>query len=368
MRVIVIGGGPFGLLSSISIKKHHPSWEVLLLEKEKDIGSRIKISGNGRCNFINENLIESKYSSSFVRDILKYQNEVMSLFDEEGFSYYFDEEGRGYPTSESSSTFISLLKGLLIKYNVDIKTSYQVVSIEKKAQNYCINKELYCDRVIIGIGGLSYQNDRLNYNRIITSLNIKVTKMTPSLSPISVSSFPKELENKRVKCEVSLLYNNQILKKERGEVLFKKDGLSGIVIFNMSSFLSRLHLDKFEGYQISLNLLPSLDDEKLKEIIIKNPSLDHIFITPLAEYILTFNDIGKTIRDMRFNIRGIYDFKNSQVTSGGVDLNEITPSLNLKNDPCIYVGGEMIDIDGECGGYNIGYCLLAGYSIGKVIK
>ena len=368
MKVIVIGGGPFGLLSSISIKKHHPNWDVLLLEKEKDIGSRIKVSGNGRCNFINKNLCEHKYSSLFVKEFLKYQTEVLNLFEEEGFLYYFDEEGRGYPTSESSLTFISLLKDLLNKYKVDIKTSYQVNNIEKRDQEYLVNNELRCDRLVIGIGGISYQNERLNYNRIISSLNVNVTKLTPSLTPLSVSNFPRELENKRVKCEVSLLYKNSILKKEKGEVLFKKDGLSGIVIFNMSSYLARLHLEKFDSYQISLNLLPNVSDQKLKELISKDPSLKHIFIDSLADYILTFNDIGKTIRDMRFDIRGIYDFKNSQVTSGGIDLKDISPSLNLKNDSNIYVGGEMIDIDGECGGYNIGYCLLAGYSIGKVIR
>ncbi len=367
MRVIVIGSGPCGLLTAISIRKFHPYVDVILLEKDHDIGSRIKISGNGRCNFININLNPSKYSTPFVSHIISYQKEVLNLLDENGFSYYFDNEGRGYPISESSLTLIKVFKDLIKEYGVELRTDYLVTSIKLELDKIIINNDLKCDYLVVACGGISYQNERLNYNRIVSELNLKTTPLTPSLSPLSVSSFPKNLENKKVKCQVSLLLNNKVLKTERGEVLFKKDGLSGIVIFNMSSFLARLHLNNYKGYQLSLNLLPDISDDQLNSLIRKNPSLDHILLKELAEYVYSFDNHANTIRDLRFDIRGIYDFKNSQVTSGGVSLDELNQNLSLKKDHRVYLGGEFIDVDGECGGYNIGFALCSGYMIGKEI-
>ena len=368
MKVVVVGGGPCGILTSISIKKFHPEYEVILLEKDKDIGSRIKVSGNGRCNFFNSCLSEDKYSSKFVNHVLPLKDEVLELFDQVGYRYFFDEQGRGYPISESSSTFIYVLKTLLNKYQVKVMTSYLVSNIEKNEKNIIINNDIVCDRLVLAPGGISYQNDKLNYNRIVSNLCLKTTDLTPSLSPLSVSSFPKELENKRIKCLVKLLNNNKVVKEEKGEVLFKKDGLSGIVIFNMSSYLARKHLTSFKDYQISLDLLPEFSSEEIKNMIGLNPSLEHIFIKEIADYLIKFNNVANIIKDLRFSIRGLYEFKFSQVTSGGVALEELTTTYSLKKDPRIYLGGEFIDVDGECGGYNIAFALCSGYYIGKNIK
>ena len=94
MKICVIGAGPFGILSAISIKKNHPLYEVILLEKNENIGSRIKVSGNGRCNFFNTNLNENKYSSPlYVKKLVLLKDKLFSLLDEVGLSYYYDEEG-----------------------------------------------------------------------------------------------------------------------------------------------------------------------------------------------------------------------------------------------------------------------------------
>ena len=364
MNILVIGAGPCGLVSAITIKKEHPDYQVTLLEKDKTIGSRIKISGNGRCNFINKNLRKEDYSSSFSEHIINYQEQVKKLFDEVGLLYYFDEQGRAYPTSESSSTIISCFEDLLNKYDVLVKTSYQVNAIKKEAGTYIINDELKADKLVVAIGGISYQNEKLNYNRIVSELNVNTTSLTPSLAPISVTSFPKELENKKVKCEVSLLQKNKTIFKERGEVLFKKDGLSGIVIFNLSAYLARSHTTNFKDYEVSLNLLPDIDEQELKDLVSKNPKLDHIFIEPLANYLNSFSNPLSKIRNLNFGVRGIYEFKNSQVTSGGVALSELNDNLSLKKDPNIFLGGEFIDLDGVCGGFNIGLAMCSGYLIG----
>ena len=367
MKVVIIGAGPAGLMSAISIKKHHPEYDVIILEKDLDIGSRIKISGNGRCNFINNHLDSCHYSSTFVEKINYFQHDVMKLLNEVGFQYYYDEEGRAYPLSETANTLIQVFKTLITHYQVSVKTSYQVTSIDI-SHKILINNEIECDRLVVCIGGISYLNERLNYNKIVSDLNLSVTNLSPSLAPLSVNSFPRELENKRVKCLVKLLYKNDVLKEEYGEVLFKKDGLSGIVIFNMSAILARQHLSNYHDYQISLDLLPQYNNKQISEIYKLNPTLDHVFGKEIASYLLSLNNPLLKIKDLRFNLRGIYEFKNSQVTSGGVMLNQINDDLSLKKDSRIYLGGEFLDIDGDCGGYNIGYAMCSGYLIGKFIK
>lgn len=366
MKVIVVGGGPSGIFSAIAIRKFHPDFEVLLLEKDADIASRLKVAGNGRCNFTHRELDKEAYSSLFVLPYLVYSKEILSFLEENGFGYYFDEEGRGYPVSESAQSLIRTLKDLLAFYRVETRTSCAVDSIEI-GEKLRING-IECDRLILAVGGISAQNERLNYNRIIDQIGVKRTALSPSLTPISTSSFPLTWENKRVKCQASLYYRNALLHRERGEVLFKKNGLSGIVIFNLSAILARKHLTRYDDYSISLNLLPDFSDEEVRRMIRRNPKLDHIFIPPLAEYLTKSSDPFESIRNLKFSVRGLYDFGHSQVTSGGVDLNQLRGDLSLKKEPRIYTIGEMIDIDGLSGGYNIGLCLCEGWAVGKEIK
>ncbi|MGN1295596.1 MAG: NAD(P)/FAD-dependent oxidoreductase [Bacilli bacterium] len=372
MKICVIGGGPFGILSAISIKKNNPFYDVVLLEKNESIGSRIKVSGNGRCNFYNANLNEKKFSSPlFVKKLISLKDKLFSLLDEVGLSYYYDEEGRYYPLSESSSTIIYCLNKLLSTYQVKVKTNFKVERISKENNKYIVSSLLEkeeADKLVIGIGGISFNNDRINYNNIIHLLNINTTRLTPSLTPISTSSFSLRLEGKRRYCNVKLLKGNNIVKEEKGEVLFKKNGVSGIVIFNMSSYLARLHLSSYSSYTLSFDLCPSLNDEELKELISKDASLRNIFISEIADYVLSLGKNSfENIRNLKLEVKDLYEFKNSQVTSGGIDLNEINDDFSLKNDKNIFVGGEMIDIDGECGGYNIGIALLSGIYVGDVI-
>jgi predicted flavoprotein YhiN len=307
-----------------------------------------------------------KYNSDFVKPIIEHNGEVFNLLKETGFMYYHDEEGRYYPISESSLTLINVFNDLLKKYKVNVVTSKEVKDIKYQDKIF-IDDEIF-DRVVLSIGNISYQNDKINYNRLIKTLPLEITALTPSLAPISTTSFPSELENKRIKCEVSLIKNNKVLKKERGEVLFKKNGLSGIVIFNMACYLSRLHLKDYIGYEISLNLLPDLSKDQTKNLIANHINLHNILIDSLANYIDKSLDPVDMLSDMRFGVKGIYDFASSQVTSGGIALKEINPDLSLKINPHIYVGGEEIDIDGECGGYNIAFALNCGYHIGKNLK
>ena len=299
MKVAVIGAGPMGLVSSIAIKKFHPDFEVVLFEKNNDIGPRIKVSGNGRCNFNNVNVSVDKYNTDIIKDILDCNADVFKLLEETGFMHYADSEGRCYPLSETSVTLLNVFKILLEKYKVEVRLEKEITNIEFEGKLISIYGEQF-DRLVLGIGGISSYNDRLCYEKLMGSLPVKLTELTPSLAPLSTSSFPKGLENRRVKCEVSLLCKGRIVKREKGEVLFKNSGLSGIVIFNMTSYLSRLHLKDYKDYQISLNLLPNCSKEQVNEL---NESLAR----ELKLYTKEYNEL---------------EAENKKLTEGNFDLKD----------------------------------------------
>ncbi len=368
MDIVVIGAGPMGIMSSISIKKNHPSYNVILLEKGESIGARIKVSGNGRCNLGNININPNAYNNpSFVKDILKYQDKLFSYLDEVGFSYYNDDEGRIYPISESSTTLIYSLTKLLNKYNVKVKTSSFVTSINKIGNKYEIklqNEALLCDKVVISIGGLAKNNSLDNYLKIFKNMSDNIIPFASSLTPIKTDNVGIYMEGKRSKANVRLYFKNKLLFEEYGEVLFKKDGISGIVIFNVSSFLARRHITNYKDYYLSIDLLPKMSVEELNAILKIDNSYNTLFHLSIAKYLKEHSIDPK---DYRLNIKGLYPLAFAQVSSGGLDLKEINSNLSLKNDSNIYVGGEEIDIDGICGGYNIEFAFLCGIKVGEEI-
>ncbi len=368
MNIIVIGAGPMGIMASISIKKNNPSFNVTLLEKEESIGSRIKVSGNGRCNLGNININEFAYNHpSFVIDILKYQNKLFSYLEEVGFSYFHDEEGRIYPQSETSTTLIYSLTKLLDKYGVKVLTSSKVNAINKMNNKYEVKTEntlLFCDKLVISIGGIAKTNSINDYQNIFKNITSNIIPFSSSLTPIKTDNVSKSLEGKRSKANVKLYYKDTLLFKESGEILFKKDGVSGIVIFNVSSFLARLHLSSYKDYYLSVDLLPKMSNEELHSILKIDKTYNTLFHPSVAKYLFE-NKINP--KDYRLNIKSLYDLSFAQVSSGGINIKEINSNLSLKNDPNIFVGGEEIDIDGICGGYNIEYAFLCGIKIGEEI-
>lgn len=368
MDIVVIGAGPMGIMSSISIKKNHPSFNVTLVEKDENIGARIKVSGNGRCNLGNTNINIDAYNHPlFVKDILKYKDKLFTYLKEVGFSYFNDEEGRIYPTSETSTTLIYALNKLLTKYNVNVLTSSKVTSINKVNNKYQVNlenKALLCDKLVLSIGGLAKNNTSENYYNIFNNLNVSIIPFNGSLTPIKTNNVGITMEGKRSKANVKLYCKNNLLHEENGEILFKKDGVSGIVIFNVSSYLSRLHLKDYKDYYLMIDLLPNMDKESLNEILKIDDSYNTLFHPSIAKYLKEHQIDPK---NYRLDIKGLYPLVFSQVSSGGISISDINPNLSLKKDNNIFVGGEEIDIDGLCGGYNIEFAFLCGIKVGEEI-
>ena len=363
-----MGAGPCGIIASLKVKQLHPDYDVILIEKDNQIGKRIKVSGNGRCNFSNANISLSYYKNgNAINHILNgFESDKCNLFEQLNLHYYSDEEGRMYPVTNSSKTIHNQLLNALIKTGVKIHTDEEVLSVN---ENLLItNKGKYAyDKLILAIGGISYLYNS-NSHDILNKLNVKETKLYPSLCPIKVKEkIAKDVVGKRAKATVSLLRNNVEVFKESGEIIFKKDGLSGIVIFNASSYIANNYHD---DYKIKVSFY---DDLTKEEILIQEKKFNRIeilssyLVDEIAEYLSKQNStIYDLLTNLTFTFNGLYDFKESQVTSGGISLNEINlDNLSLKKYPNIFVGGELMDVDGRCGGFNIHFAFASGHFIAK---
>lgn len=370
-RIVIVGGGVFALSAAYCLKRKNPSYEVIILEASDEIGKRIKVSGNGRCNFSNANITAQDYKNGkFIINILnEFKSDEKHFFRELNLYYYEDEEGRRYPLTNSSKTVHYLFKEALEKLKVKIITNCKIKDIIHK-QNIITtfdNVDYAYDKLILASGGCSYLYSEQSYD-YLKNLHLKLIKPKSSLCPLVVEEkIDKKIVGKRNAVNIKLFYNKELLYEEKGELIFKKDGISGIVVFNISSYINRFNLDLSKiilkidfAPDVDINDLQSLIDKKGKEFAF------HALLT--NEIADAFINSNESIKNKVFHLKSFYPLVDSQVTSGGIDISEINMSnLSLNKFPNIYVGGEIIDVDGKCGGYNIHFAIACGYYLAKKI-
>jgi len=197
-------------------------------------------------------------------------------------------------------------------------------------------------------------------------LDLTVTKLYPSLVQLKTKPSYAKLKGVRVKCKASLLVDDCLIESQDGEVLFSDQGLSGICIMQLSRLLSRYDGKK----EISLDLLPEYDYKQAEFLLNErkgkfgNYYLEGMFNDKLAKVLETVTDL----KDIRFKITGTFDYRKAQVISGGVSLDEVNENLECVKYPGVYIAGEVLDVDGDCGGYNLHFAFASGYHIAKTIS
>ena len=347
MKVAIIGAGATGLFLANLLNDNNIDFTIFNSGK---VGRKILASGNGRCNIANTNLDISKYhDNELVNKLLKNKNKVFDEFNKLKIYLKEDDEGRLYPISESSLSVLNILTKNIKNKIIDTL----VIDIEKMNNKYVIN-HLYddYDKVIVTIGSVSSVEDSNIYD-IINFFDLSFNMFKPSLVGFKVKNKIKFISGVRSKCNVSLYNDNKLIHSENGEVIFKDDGISGICIMNLSSYYA--HLDKVSNPYIKIDLLKGN----------KYDSLESVIHPKLLEYINSYN-----INPNSFilNIADTYGFRNSQVSKGGVDISSLNDDLSLKSDNNVYFGGEIIDVDGICGGYNLFFAFLCAVTIFEGLK
>ena len=404
--VIIIGGGAAGIFCALSvIENSKEAVNVTILERLERIGKKILATGNGKCNFTNKNLVPKKYNNpKFVTPTLSTYGykEIIKYFESIGLLSKEISEGRMYPYTESATTVLEVLRMHLDRLGVNIKTSYEVNKIVQRNGKYLVynknqkNYFLECDYLVFACGGASAPTLGSNGSgySLLKPFKIKVTDIYPGLVGIkSEITTLKSLNGLRFKCNVSVIEKRtkKCVWTQYGEVQFKGDGISGIVVMEASTFIARHQ----GNYIINLDLMPeaSLDDtvrmlnkrkdlfersevtmlltgmlpKMLGSVIIKKASIDvNSYIKDLTK--TNINKLAGLIKAFPLEVKGDYGFERSQVTVGGVALTEVnSETLEIKKMNNSYICGEMLDVDGECGGYNLQWAFASGYLVGKKV-
>ncbi len=361
--VLIVGGGPSGLIAALLAAKRR---KVLLLEKSGKnpaFGKRILVSGNGRANFFNADLLFEEAYSSFLapcKDIVfsdghNYAEEFLNYLKGE-LSFPVHREGKlFYPYFLRSECLLNTLLQA-IERNGNITTAFLTLDgIDEKKKlvtgldaNGKRKSYSYQD-LVLALGGRSL--DREDYQNGFLSL-FPSFPFVPALCPVRVKEkIPSYLVKNRLRGHLTLKEGDKVLYEEEGELLFKKDGISGICVFDSTIALldaKRTHPKGTYFYEFTY-----LDQE--------------CSFSALPQFLRRYLSETKTKPGMfRFTFDGLYPFAESQISYGGIRLDTINPkTMEAKAFPHIYLAGEMLDQNFPCGGYNMGMAFLEGYKIGR---
>lgn len=360
MKILIVGAGASGIVAAINYKRNHKADDVLVIERLDAPLKKLLASGNGKCNLGNSNIDFSLYNDpEFARSII-------DGYDYKKFFSSISIETKtfgdlAYPVSESAVSVKEALLNSAKSLGISVKNGEKLLDFSvKNSIEVITDKAKYSVDKLFLAGGLK-SSPKLGSDGSVLDILSKhgyiVVSPEAGLCPIFTKEKTKVVDGIRVKSVVSLFKNGKLAQKEAGEVLFKEHGLSGIVIFNTASIISR---DPKASYKISLDLLPdfSLDYLKNYRKSHKFSELLLAFINPkvskyLSERFQNENQIFNALKSLEFSFDKTYGFDFSQVSVGGVDVSEVDENLMSKREKNVYIIGELLNIDGPCGGYNL---------------
>lgn len=398
--IIIIGGGPSGIVTAIKAKNKNNN--VIVLEKNNTPLKKLLLTGNGKCNYFNEIFSTKNYHSKNI-DIVdkiisdKNLNSVKEFFDNLGIIPKI-KNGYYYPFSNQATTIKNALLREAELKGVNIICNSEVLDIEKKDKFIikCTDKEYTCNKLVISMGSKAYPktgSDGLGYS-LLKKLGHGIIKPLPALVQLTSNfKYLKDIDGVRTDVYMELFEDDKYIDSESGELQFTNYGISGICTFNLSNYVTR-GLDEGRSEVIKINLVPFIEtlitpwmDQYSKKNSNKNLTelLEGFLNYKLVNMILKVSNLKgtnyykdltneeklelcKNLRSLKIEITGTKSFDNSQICNGGVPLSEInyqTMESNIVKD--LYITGELLDMNGNCGGYNLTTCWISGLLAGKDI-
>lgn len=404
--VIVIGGGPAGILAAGAAGAR--GRKVLLLEKNEKLGKKLFITGKGRCNVTN-----SADMDEFMRNIPKnskflfsafrsFSNiDLIDLLSEMGLKTKVERGKRVFPESDKSSDVIKALQKYLDRNNVKVMLNAEVKKVEIKdeiidkvvLEN---GKSFMCDSVIVCTGGISYPQTGSTGDgyKFAKAFGHTVTDLFPSLIPlVALEDYIKELQGLSLKnVSIKLIVDNKNIYDDFGEMLFTHYGVSGPIVLSASFYITE-HLKKNKDIKLRIDLKPALSENELDSRVLKDfkeninksfkNSLNALLPQKLIPVIIKLckidenkevNQISKEerkqlvniLKNFEFTITGTRPIAEAIVTSGGVSLKEINPkTMESKLVKGLYFAGEVMDLDAYTGGFNLQIAFSTGYAAGS---
>lgn len=400
--VIVIGGGASGIMAALTAAEDKSN-KVLLIERQQRIGRKLLSTGNGRCNLTNTGATAADYhgaEESFVAAALELfgAEDALRYFSDLGLVTVAEYGGRVYPLSNSANSVLDVLRFALDAKGVETMTSTTVQSIAKKGHGFAVSTEeteLFADHLIVACGGAAgakLGGTTLGYE-LLRPLGHRRTSLHPALVQLLTDpTYPRALKGVRADAALTLCSCGSVIASSCGELQFTETGLSGPAAFDISreaAFVSK-------GGEVHINFLRAYSHGEVLSLLQKKRELNRgldaaelltgIVHNRLGKMLIKYSDIGggKTVKelsdfdleavanactDMVIPLHGVGDFNAAQVTAGGIQTAEVSPlTMESRLVKGLFICGELLDVDGNCGGYNLQWAWTSGRIAGRLGK
>lgn len=403
-EIIIIGAGASGLFSAIFLKKKN--YNVIVLEKNSKAGRKILASGNGKCNITNKNISNKFFNTShdkhFVQKVLDNMpyTKIKKLFSDIGLEMQVGDGTRMYPASMQASSVSDILYSTAVRYGVKFKFTCEVTSISKKNNEFKIitNENIFLSKYLVVASGSAAMKKLGSSNsgyEFAKYFNHNIVNQFASL--VQLRSDDKSiyaLNGVKSKSNVSLIINSKCIQTLYGDILFTKYGLSGNTILDLSRKASQA-LNNKKHVEIYIDIIPNHNHDDVHKLLLKRQTklkeleirflLESVINTKLIGYIyekanvkvkyikhLSKNDILNivlVIKKIIVEISSTNGFDNAEVTAGGISLEDINENdMQSKKEKNLYFCGEVLDVDGDCGGYNFHWAWASAYTLAQSFK
>lgn len=389
-KVVIVGGGASGLMAAIQASRQGS--KVTIMENMDRVGKKILSTGNGKCNLSSE-LVKPEFyfggNKTFIREVLNNfpVSETKEFFENMGVLLF--EKNKGiYPYSQQASTILNALRYKCQEMGVREVCDRKIFEIQKRKKRFLVGEEIF-DSVILATGGFAAPKTGSDGSgiKIAKEMGHKIVKPVPALVGLNCEeSFYKSLQGIRAFGKITIYIEDEPVAWDQGEIQLTSSGISGIPVFQISHHATR-SLDKTKNIRCEIDFFPDMSDEELLDFLSKSISsnmrtprehLACILNKKLAEVIykeskttefMTLKDlvaIVNTAKHFQTKVVGSKGFEFAQVTSGGVDVKNINPHTmeSLIVDD-LYFAGEIMDINGLCGGFNLQWAWSTGYIAGS---
>ena len=397
-QTIVVGGGAAGLMAAITSAKQ--GFKTAIIEKNKALGRKILVTGNGRCNLTNTDISPDKYygqNTKCLHSIFKRfsSKDVMEFFEQLGVQFKTEEAGRIFPVTNQASTIVDLLIEEVERLGIKTCLQESIKSLTPLRDSWKVETykgEFQADKVILAVGGKSYPLLGTTGDGFVLAhkLGHRIIEPRPALVPLElVSNWFHKLQGVKSDVELTLTMQGKTVAKESGELIFTHYGISGPIVLNLSRLLVD-YLGK-PGSEVFISFFPAQDVEGLKGLLSKRwqahpqktlaNSLIGLLPKKLCDVLTTELKLADrqvsqlTKKDVQFiaerlirwpiTIKRPRSFDEAMVTAGGVAMDEInTRTMESLKAKGLYLAGEILDIDGVSGGYNLQFAWSTGYIAG----
>lgn len=387
INIAIIGAGASSLLTSIFLSKHN--FNVTIYERNNKIGKKLLATGNGRCNITNTNISLNNFYTNSDKSLLKDIfnsfdfHKCKEFFNNIGIEFIEGEKGRIYPMSQTASSIVDSLEYVALQNGVKINLNSEIENIDYKNKKFILNNKMQYDKLIIATGSVAMPKLGSNDSGYRFAEQFKHNIVKPFASLVQLVSSNKNLDMiSGVKIQGSV--NNR-----QGDILFTKYGVSGSAILDISRDISN-NLQHQKNIKLTIDTMPTISKNKLVDMLLQrvkivgdkdiNSWLDGLQNKKLTKYIMLNSNISNsikyakflnrkdivkivhTIKNLEFEIVDTKGFESCEVCAGGVDLSQIDlKTMQSKKQKNLYFTGEVLDIDGDCGGYNLHWAWASGF-------